>query len=60
MNILDEATIDLLCDRIRCLALNHANAIDPKRAEEYKARQDKIVANVRAWGVLKIDVSKCN
>ena len=60
MNILDEATLDLLCDRIRCLALHHANAIDPKRAEEYKARQDKIVANVRGLGVLKIDVSKCN
>ena len=60
MNILDEATIDLLCDKIQALALHHANETDPKRAEEYKARQDKIVANVRALGVLKIDVSKCN
>jgi hypothetical protein len=60
MNILDKATLDRLCDKIRFLALQHANAIDAKDAEEYKARQDKIVANVRALGVLKIDVSKCN
>ena len=59
MNVLDDVTVELLCERIGILALRHFNEHNPKERAELKKWQDENIAMLRALGVLKIDVSKC-